>query len=145
MSGKKATHMMVLFELPGPADVEAELGDLIPFLVRDNGLKLSENCKIKSLIGQAGEATNWIPITATITTWLDEVAGGFEKFSIKQVGINVHDSSYSFFQAAWAMPLSRKEAAKTTRERAEVEAAVLATLEGKPMDKPKKKWWQFWK
>lgn len=107
MGKEKATHILVIFEPPGPVDNDAELKALLPFVTKNNNFSLAGNCKIEAWTEPMGNVTDYTFLQTMMFQWLRDEGEDVKKFSIGSVGINRHDSRYEFFQIAWAVPEKR--------------------------------------
>lgn len=138
---------MVIFDLPGPANVESELQDLIPFLEQKSGFKSAANCKIRAIKQSIPNVTDYIPIRLLMRVWLEETEGkdGFARYRVDQAGINVHTNEFQCLQAAWAVPLTQSQEKVLIKLPKQIAAQVEVLHSAKGQKKPKKRWWQFWK
>jgi len=114
----KAAYLLIIFDLPGPANEAGELKDLLPFLKQNVKLELANNCKIRTHKQSLPNITDLIPVDTHMFVWMktegeEDVA---KRFEIHHVGLNVHTNEYRGIQVAWAVLLDSQ-----------------------------KKWWQVWK
>jgi len=143
-----ATYLQVIFDLPGPANPEAELKDLLPFLIKNAKLELARNYKVRTLKQSIPNVTDLIPVDAHMLVWLkDEGEKDISKrFEIHHIGLNVHTNEYKGIQVAWAVPLNQKKTETASSTQVEIPDQVRNYFEpAKRRQKTVKYWWQFWK
>lgn len=150
MNAEEATHLLVIFEPPGPSDTAAELKPVLDFLTHNTTFKPARHCKIKTMVHSVKtDTTLFALLTMGMLAWLDDD----REFgsSMERVGINAPSGEYEYFQAAWALP-GNEEAKKADRlQRVKIAAAVqeagddvMAHLP-EILAKSTKRWWQFWR
>ncbi|MCE7985359.1 MAG: hypothetical protein DYG89_29650 [Caldilinea sp. CFX5] len=128
------THLLVIYNTPGPQDLDSETRKIIKFLKSNSGFGPSLECKVCIITEPISEATNYRKLRAFMQSWLDK-DGGHQNFRIMgDEGINAHIQKYGIAQATWATSVERAKASDKAFEKALDEA--MASVLGKPTSQP---------
>lgn len=107
-SSNKATHLFILFDTPGPSDLQKEIREVITFLNQKFAeFSVSGGTKIKALVYSIPDVGDYIQITAHMLVYLkleEGIEDAANKFTILCGGFNAHGNQYRVFQVAVATP-----------------------------------------
>lgn len=101
-SGGLETHLLILFNTPGPSNLAGDVGGIINYLKKEYSIKPLPECKVRTVVASISEVTDYKDVESFMTQWLN-AEGGQDRFKILGRGaINAHQAQYRIAQATWA-------------------------------------------
>jgi hypothetical protein len=100
-SGGVATHLLILFNNPGPNNQKGEVVGIMKYLKNKYNIKPLPDCTLRIVVTSIPDVADYSGVESLMNQWLDEDEE-HEKFKILgQVSINAQHQKYGNAQATW--------------------------------------------
>ncbi|MGH9838841.1 MAG: hypothetical protein ACREEM_08665 [Blastocatellia bacterium] len=145
---KQMEYLVILFSPPGPGNTDAEIEKVVAILKQQEDVTPQAGCKVKTMVKDVGEVSklDFIKAAMTHTLRIDTA----NPFVYEVLTTGYYAQEYAFFQACYAVvKTSTQDLAKAAHnldQLNQMKSVLTEIVAGrKPLQQPRKRWWQFWK